>query len=674
MNPLLVTSDLPQFSKIQPAHITPAIDSLIAEFRALIAQLAQLPTPPRWETFVRPLEDASDRLERAWNQVSHLNAVVNSPALRDAYNSNLAKITQFAAEMGQHPALFQGYLALQQSPDFAQLSQARQQVINNAVRDFRLSGAELPPAQQQRFREIAERLAQLSSQFADNVLDATNDFALYIEDPAQLDGVPEDVLHGLQEAASKDGQNGWKLSLQMPCYLPVMQYCTQRALREQLYRAAGARASEFGKPEWDNSALIKEILQLRQEKAQLLGYASYAELSLATKMADKPEQVLDFLHELARRAKPFAERDMQELREFAQAELGLTELAPWDVPFVSERLRQARYAFSEQELKRYFPEQVVLDGLFYLVEHLYELQIKPAATETWHEDAHFYDIRNRDGSLVGQFYLDLYARDKKRGGAWMADAVCRRGMVNGVQTPVAFLTCNFSRPVGNLPALFTHDEVITLFHEFGHGLHHLLTQVDELMVSGINGVEWDAVELPSQFMENFCWEWELLQRMTRHIDSGATLPKDLYDKMLAGKNFQSGMQMVRQLEFALFDMLLHHKFDPAKDDYMAMLARVRQEVAVIFPPAEHRFPNQFSHIFAGGYAAGYYSYKWAEVLSADAYSLLEEEGVLTGNAGRRFREEVLAVGGSRPAMESFKAFRGREPQLEALLRHSGLAA
>jgi len=674
MNPLLDFSGLPRFAEFQPDHVTPALDQLLAENRELIARQEADGREPTWENFVAPLDDANERLHRAWGQVAHMNAVMNSPALREAYNTNLGRITQYFTELSQSEALFRKYKALRASPNFSALTQAQRKVIDNELRDFRLGGAELPTERKARFKQLSERLAQLSSKFNDNLLDATNAFELIIQDRPQLSGIPDDVLEAAHKAAAEVGKAGWKVTLQMPSYLPVMQYADNRDLRERLYHAYATRAAEFGNPAWDNTALITEILKLRREQAQLLGFKTFAELSLEPKMADTPEQVLAFLEELAMRAKPYAERDLAELKEFAAKQLGLADLQPWDVAYASEKLRVARYAFSDQEVKQYFPEQQVLAGMFRVVERLYGLSIAADEALRWHEDVRFFSIRNADGALVGQFYLDLYARPSKRGGAWMDDAITRRRKAAGIQTPVAYLNCNFSAPVGGRPAMFTHDEVITLFHEFGHGLHHLLTRVDVLGVSGINGVEWDAVELPSQFMENFCWEWDVLKDMTRHIDSGQSLPRALVDKMVAAKNFQSGMQTVRQLEFALFDMHLHHDFDPAGTKTpLDLLDEVRSRVAVIIPPAYNRFPQGFSHIFGGGYAAGYYSYKWAEVLSADAYSLFEESGVLNPLVGERFREEILAAGGSRPALESFVAFRGREPNIDALLRHNGMA-
>jgi len=674
MNPLLDFSGLPRFTEFRPDHVNPALDLLLAENRELIVRQEADGREPSWENFVAPLDDANERLRRAWGQVAHMNAVMNSPALREAYNANLGRITQYFTELSQSEALFRKYKALRASPNSSALTRAQQKVIDNELRDFRLGGAELPAEGKARFKQVSERLAQLSSKFNDNLLDATNAFELIIQDRAQLSGMPDDVLEAAHKAAAEIGKAGWKFTLQMPSYLPVMQYADNRDLREPLYHAYATRAAEFGNPAWDNTALIGEILKLRREQAQLLGFKSFADLSLQPKMADSPAQVLRFLDGLAARAKPYAGRDLAELKEFAAKQLGLADLQPWDIAYASEKLRVARYAFSDQEVKQYFPEQQVLGGMFRVVETLYGLSIAADEAPRWHEDVRFFSIRNADGALVGQFYLDLYARPSKRGGAWMDDAITRRRKAAGIQTPVAYLNCNFSAPVGGRPAMFTHDEVITLFHEFGHGLHHLLTRVDVLGVSGINGVEWDAVELPSQFMENFCWEWDVLKDMTRHADSGQSLPRALFDKMVAAKNFQSGMQTVRQLEFALFDMHLHHDFDPAGSKTpLDLLDEVRSRVAVIIPPAYNRFPHGFSHIFGGGYAAGYYSYKWAEVLSADAYSLFEEKGVLSPVVGERFREEILAAGGSRPALESFVAFRGREPKIDALLRHKGMA-
>lgn len=683
MNPLLDFSGLPRFADFKPAHVAPAIDQLLEENRALIARIAADTATPDWNNFVGPLEDANERLHRAWGQVGHLNAVMNSPELREAYNAVLPKITQYYTELGQHEGLYRKFKALRAAKQvplggagggFSALSPAQQKIIDNEIRDFRLGGADLPAAGKQRYTEISDRLSMLTSRFSDNLLDATNAWSHVVIDAAELAGLPDDAKEAARAAAESDKQAGWKFTLHAPSYMPVLQYADNSALRERLYRVYVTRASEFGEAKLDNTPLISEIVSLRREIAQLLGFGNFAEYSLEAKMAESPAQVLEFLRELAVRAKPYAQRDLKELQDFARKELGMNELSAWDYAYVSEKLRVAQYAFSENEVKQYFPETTVLPGMFKVVETLYGLSIAPTEAPQWHDDVRFFSIRDRSGALVGQFYLDLYARPSKRGGAWMDDAITRRQTAQGTQAPVAYLNCNFTPPVGKKPALFTHDEVITLFHEFGHGLHHLLTRVDYLGVSGINGVEWDAVELPSQFMENFCWEWGVVEPMTRHADSGATLPKALFDKMLAAKNFQSGMHTVRQIEFSLFDLRLHYDFDPAgKQTALQLLDEVRREVAVVIPPEYNRFPNNFSHIFAGGYAAGYYSYKWAEVLSADAYGLFEENGVLDPQTGMRFWNEVLAVGGSRPALESFVAFRGREPNIDALLRHNGMA-
>ncbi|MDI1298342.1 M3 family metallopeptidase [Methylotenera sp.] len=673
-NPLLYLAGLPKFNEVKPEHVSPAIDSLLTEGRALVESLATATEAPTWENFALKLEDHSDKISRAWSQVGHMNAVVNSPELREAYNENLAKLTDYGSDMSQDERLYAKYKATQASAGFANLTPTQQKIINNEVRDFKLGGAELPEAQKARFKEVSEELSKLGSKFEENILDNTNDFAHYVEDIADLAGIPADAIEAALEAAKAEDKTGYRFSLQFPSYMPVLQYGENRALRETLYRAYATRASEFSKKDWDNTTLISDILKLKQEEAQTLGFKNYAELSLATKMADTPAQVTEFLDTLAKRAKPYAERDMQELTTYAK-KLGIEDMQSWDVGYVSEKLREDKYAFSDQEVKQYFPESKVLEGLFKVTETIFGVQVQKAEAPLWHADAAFYQINDAAGKAIAYFYLDLYARNNKRGGAWMDEAITRRKKVDGIELPVAFLTCNFSAPVGGKPALFTHDEVITMFHEFGHGLHHMLTQVDEYGVSGIKGVEWDAVELPSQFMENFCWEWEVLRHMTAHVDTGAQLPRELFDKMVAAKNFQAGMQTMRQIEFSLFDMRLHGEFDPnGKLTALDLIEQIRDEVAVVRPPKWNRFPNSFSHIFAGGYAAGYYSYKWAEVLSADAYSLFEELGVLSSQAGSRFKDEVLAKGGSRPAMESFIAFRGREPNMDALLRHNGMAS
>lgn len=677
MNPLLDFSALPRFAEIKTEHVAPAVEELLARNRALTARLLGDAAPPTWGNFVQPFEDANEHLARAWGQVGHLNMVMNSAELREVYNANLPKVTQYYAELSQNLALFRKYKAIHDSAGYSALNAEQKKVIENELRDFRLGGAELPEDKKARFMAIQEELSALTSKFSDNLLDATNAFTCTVESEAEISGIPADERQVAAEAAKEAGKTGWLFTLKAPSYGPVMQYADNRNLREHMYRAYTTRASEQStddkKVEHDNTPLMSQILKLRAEEAHMLGFANFAELSLASKMADTPQQVAEFLRELAQRAKPFAEKDLQELRAFAAAELGLQDLQAWNVGYASEKLRQQRYAFSEQEVKQYFPEDAVRSGLFGLVETLFGLKIEPSTAPVWHDTVRFFDIRDGKGQLIGQFYLDLYARASKRGGAWMDDAITRRRTPKGIQTPVAYLNCNFASPLGGKPALFTHDEVNTLFHEFGHGLHHLLTQVEELGVSGISGVEWDAVELPSQFMENFCWEWDVLQGMTRHSETGEKLPRTLFDKMIAAKNFQSGLQMLRQIEFSLFDLRLHSDYDAnGTQTVQQLLDEVRKEVAVLIPPSFNRFQNSFSHIFAGGYAAGYYSYKWAEVLSADAYSLFEENGVLDAATGSHFREQILSVGGSRDAMESFKAFRGREPRIDALLRHNGL--
>ena len=674
-NPLLDFSGLPRFADIRPEHVVPAMETLIREGEAVVDCHGQLDASPTWETFVEPLDDANERVSRAWSQVSHLNAVLNSPALRDAYNAALPKVTQYFSKLAQDSGLHAAYKAMAGSPDFSALRPARRRFIENELRDFRLAGAELAPEQKARFLEVQKEIAKLSSRFQDNLLDATNAFASYVTDRNELSGIPEDVLAKAAEDARKDGREAWKLTLQPPCYLPVMQYADHHGLRERLFKANATRASELGPPEWDNDANIRRILELRAEAAALLGYPAFAHVSLASKMAGSPAEVTRFLEDLARRVKPHAERDMQELRDFARDELNMADVRACDVSYVTEKLRQKRHSFSDLEVKQYFPEAEVLKGLFGLVATLYGVTIRPAEAASYHPDVRFYEVVDGAGAQVGRVYLDLYAREHKRGGAWVHDAINRRRLGNRVQTPVCFLTCNFSPPINGKPALFTHREVRTLFHEFGHGLHQLLTQVDELGVSGLSGVEWDAVELPSQFMENFIWEWDVVAPMSRHVETGERLPRALFDRMIAAKNLQSGMQFVRQLEFALFDIRVHSPaFDPSAMKVLDALAEVRREVAVYPMPEYDRFPYQFAHIFAGGYAAGYYSYKWAEVLSSDAYGAFEEGGVTNPEIGARFRREILAAGGSRPALESFVAFRGREPRIDALLRHNGMTA
>jgi oligopeptidase A len=685
-NPLLDFSNLPRFDAIKPEHVTPAIDSLIAEANAVVTQLEAPMDDVTWDTLA-PLDEVGERLGRAWGVVGHLNHVVDTPELRATYNENQPKVVEFSTALGQNEALFAKYKQLRASDSFDALSDTRKRIVENALRDFRLGGAELAEDKKARFAEIQEQQSQLSTRFSENVLDATNDYKLFVDNEGELAGLPDDVKAAAKAAAERDGKTGWLFTLHFPSYFPILQFSTNRALRETIYRATATKASDAGQmftdvAKWDNTSNIVKLLQLRNEEAKMLDYGSFADISLVAKMAQSPQHVIDFLEDLARRARPYAEKDLLELRAFARDELAIDDMQSWDVAFASEKLREQRYAFSAQEVKEYFPEPKVVAGLFGVIQELFGVSIRPDDAPTWHPDVRFYRIE-RDGALVGQFYLDLYARAGKAQGAWMNDARGRRLLRGGaVQTPVAYLVCNFTPPAtkdGVLqPSLFTHDEVTTLFHEFGHGLHHMLTEVEELSVSGISGVEWDAVELPSQFMENFCWEWDKLQQMTAHVKTGEPLPRALFDKMTAAKNFQSGMQTLRQVEFSLIDMHLHYDFDAHNGEVQALIDDVRRNFAVITPPSFNRFLHSFSHIFAGGYAAGYYSYKWAEVLSADAYAAFEEaveaEGGDLIETGRRFQREILAVGGSRPALDSFKAFRGREPSIDALLRHSGMNA
>jgi oligopeptidase A len=675
-NPLLDFTGLPRFGDIRAEHVAPAIDALLAGARRAAERVARVTAPATWESVVAPTETAIDHLDRAWGAVSHLNAVVNTPAIRDAYNAALPVVTAFHTDIAQDRGLFERFRALAAGPAFAALDDARRMVVTHALRDFRLGGAELGIAEKARLKAVQEELATLSATFDDNVLDSENAFAHYVTDERRLAGLPPDVIAAARAGAAARGREGYELTVRYPCYMPVMQYADDRELRALMHRAAATLASDLGdNAQWDNTAVIERILALRAEEARLLGYRNFAELSLVPKMAQTPADVLAFLRDLGRRARPFAERDYADLVAFATTTLGLTDVEAWDLRYAAEKLKAARFSFSEQEVKQYFPEERVLAGLFRVVETIYGVRLRPATAVAWHPDVRFYEIVDAAGALVGQFYLDLYAREGKQSGAWMDDAINRRHAHDKLQHPVAYLTCNFAGPVGGRPAYFTHREITTLFHEFGHGLHQLLTRVDVAGISGLQGVEWDAVELPSQFMENYCWEWDVLSHMSAHAETGEPLPRALFDRMVAARNFGSGMAMVRQLELALFDMLLHSEYVPgeaAPAGPQAVLDAVRREIAVVPRPAYDRFMHGFGHIFAGGYAAGYYSYKWAEVLSADAYSLFEEQGVLSPEIGARFRDEILARGGSRTALESFVAFRGRPPQLDALLRHNGM--
>ena len=673
INPVLYRESLPLFDRIEPDHISPAMESILNEANTLIHSLKEMKVPASWNNFVEPIEIISEKISRAWGQIEHLNAVVNSDGLRKAYNDNLIKLTEFYTNLSQDELLYRKYQSLKDSEVFKSLTPSQKRIIDNVLREFKLGGAELNEADKKRFKVIQEKLARLSTQFEENILDATNEFSIFVDHLDELTGIPEENIKKARAEAKEDKKEGYKFTLHFPSYLPVMQYADSRALREKLYRAYATRASELASPKFDNTNLIEEILALRYESSQLLGFKHFTEMSLVTKMAKSSEEVINFLIDLANKAKPFALKDMDELKSFAKT-LKIDKLEAWDIAYVSEKLRQAKYSFSENEVKQYFPEHRVLAGLFKVVETIFKLKIIKSDAPTWHKDVSFYSIKNENDELVGQFYFDLYARNHKRGGAWMDEAISRYKNSFGSSHPVAFLTCNFSSPSDSKPALFSHDDVITLFHEFGHGLHHMLTKVDDYSISGIKGVEWDAVELPSQFMENFCWEWDVVKHMTEHVDNKNTLPKGLFDKMIEAKNFQSGMQTLRQIEFSLFDIRLHTEYsDQNKINPLKLLETIRDEIAVVRPPSWNRFPNSFSHIFAGGYAAGYYSYKWAEVLASDAFSLFEEEGILSSHAGQKFQNEVLSKGGSRPAMESFVAFRGREPTVDALLRHSGMA-
>jgi oligopeptidase A len=672
-NPLLQIGGLPAFDDIRPEFVTPAMDVLLAEADAALERVVGPDVAPDFDAMSAVFAVATERLSRAWRAVEHLTGVADTPELRAAHAENLPRITEFFTRQGADDRLYAKYRAVAAGADAARLSPVRRKALANWLRDFKLGGADLRGADKARHAAIQERIAELSRQFSEHVLDATDGYALFVSE-TDLAGVPADAIAVARAAAQADGREGCKLTLHFPSYLPVMQMGRNRALREKLYTAYVTRASEFGPAERDNTPVMRELLELRQEEAELLGYRNFAELSLVPKMAGSPAEVVAFLRDLGHRARPSAAADLAELREFAAAELGLEQLQGWDVPFASERLKEARYAFSDEEVRQYFTLPRVLEGLFRIIETLFEVKIVASTAHAWHESVGFYRIE-RNGTLVGEFFLDLYARAGKRPGAWMDDARqrWRRADSQVLQTPVAHLVCNFASPINGRPALLTHDNVITLFHEFGHGLHHMLTQVEELGVSGISGVEWDAVELPSQFMENFCWEWAVLQQLTEHVDTGAPLARALFDKMLAAKNFQSGMQTLRQVEFGLFDMLIHSE-PGAAGRVQATLDAVRTEVAVLVPPAFNRFQHSFSHIFGGGYAAGYYSYTWAEVLSADAFSAFEESGVLDLDTGRRYRREILEVGGSRDALDSFKAFRGRAPSIDAMLRHLGIAA
>ncbi|MCG8035830.1 MAG: oligopeptidase A [Candidatus Thiodiazotropha taylori] len=673
-NALLDMTGLPPFSRIEPPMVEPAIDALLQANRQTMESLLNTIASPSWGNFVEPLEVVEDRLSRTWSPVSHMNSVVNHEELREVYNACLPKLSDYATEVGQNSKLCEAYKKVAEQAD---LDDAQKKMLENTLLEFRLSGVDLPEDKKQRFKEISQSLSKLTTKFEENLLDATNAWSKLISDPEQLAGLPESAMALAKQTAEQREQQGWLLTLEFPSYFPVMTYADQRELRRELYEAYATRASDCGPDagKWDNSEVMEQILALRHEQAQLLGYNNYAERSLARKMARTTEEVMSFLTDLAQRSKAQAERELAELTQFASENYGIDQLEAWDIGYYSEKLRQHRHAISQEELKPYFPETRVIPGMFAVVERLYGIRIQSVeGVDTWHPDVRFYEIRDKQNQLRGQFYLDLYARPKKRGGAWMDECATRFFSDSVDQVPVAYLTCNFSPPVADQPALFTHDEVETLFHEFGHGLHHMLTRIDYPAVAGINGVAWDAVELPSQFMENWCWEQQALQLISGHVESGEPIPDELFQRLHGAKNFQSAMQMVRQLEFSIFDFRIHQEYDPDQGGRIyQILDQVREQVSVIKPPSWNRFPHGFSHIFAGGYAAGYYSYKWAEVLSADAFSRFEEQGIFSQEAGQAFLQEILEQGGSKDAMELFVAFRGREPQIEPLLRHSGIS-
>ncbi|MFS1441244.1 MULTISPECIES: oligopeptidase A [unclassified Vibrio] len=678
-NPLLTFTDLPPFSQIKPEHVKPAVEQVIEACRNKIEQVLEGNTSPSWDNLVAPIEEVDDRLGRIWSPVSHMNSVVNSDELREAYESCLPVLSEYGTWVGQHKGLFEAYKAIKASEAFSALNRAQQKTITDALRDFELSGIGLPADEQHRYGEISKRQSELGSQFSNNVLDATMGWSKQITDVAELAGMPESALAAAQAAAESKEQEGYLMTLDIPSYLPVMTYCDNQALRKELYEAYVTRASDRGPNagKWDNTEIITEQLKLRHEIARMLGFSTYSEKSLSTKMAETPDQVLGFLNDLAVKAKPQGEREVEELRQFAEKEFGVSELNLWDIAYYSEKQKQNLFEISDEELRPYFPESNVVSGLFEVLNRVFGMSVtEREGVDTWHESVRFFDIFDATGALRGSFYLDLYAREHKRGGAWMDDCRGRRITESGeLQTPVAYLTCNFNKPVGDKPALFTHDEVVTLFHEFGHGIHHMLTQVEAGAVAGINGVPWDAVELPSQFLENWCWEEEALSFISGHFETGEALPKEMLEKMLAAKNFQSAMFILRQLELGLFDFTLHTEYDPEVGArVLETLADVKSKVSVLPSLDWNRFSHSFGHIFAGGYSAGYYSYLWAEVLSADAFSAFEEEGIFNTETGNRFLNNILEMGGSEEPMELFKRFRGREPQIDAMLRHAGISA
>ena len=670
-NPLRVRNSLPLFSKIKPHHISTAIDEILEENRKIIIKIENLSEKLLWDNFIEPLQECDEKLSRAWSQVNHLNAVVNNQDLRDEYNKNFQKITNYYSEVSQNEIIYKKFKDLKNSSLYQAFNGAKKKVIDDELLGFELGGVDLPANKKKEFKKIKEELSSLTSKFEENLLDATNNFQLHITDPKKIRGLPEDIVAMVRSNAEQKKLDGWLFTLDFPCYIPTLQYADDRELRKLLYHAYATKASELAEPLLDNTQNINDILTLKSKLAKMLGFVNYASMSLKTKMAKSSNHVEKFLYDLALKAKPFAENDMLDL-SLEASKNGVSDIEAWDVGYFSEKIKQQKFNFSDQEVRNYFPKEKVLVGLFDIVEKIYNIYITPKKVDVWDNFVEFYEVKDEKNNLIGQFYLDLYARKNKRGGAWMDEAISKYKFLNESSLPVAFLTCNFTAPIKNSSSTFTHDEVITLFHEFGHGLHHLLTEIDEYSISGIKGVEWDAVELPSQFMENFCWEWKVIQNMSEHIITKESMPKDLFDKLYLSKNFQSGMQTLRQVEFSLFDMIIHSTYDPSANDVLSILDKIRNKIAVIKPPKWNRFPHSFSHIFAGGYAAGYYSYKWAEVLSADAFSLFEENGVISPLIGGNFRQEILSRGGSRSALDSFIAFRGREPTIDALLTHSGL--
>ena len=673
INPLLNRDTLPSFSKIKHDHITSAVDTIITENKQAINQIELNSADPSWENFVVPLEIIDEKLSRVWSQIGHLNSVVNSEELRKEYNKNLGKISLYYSELAQNLKIFTGFKNLTLKKNYSKLSVIQKKIVNDELVGFKLGGIDLSTNKQNTFKEIKSTLSKLSAKFEENLLDSVNAFNLHITSKDILSGLPTNILKSAQLKANENKKKGWLFTLDFPTYIPLMQYADNRQLRQDMYYAYATKASELSNKKLDNTSHINEILKLKLQLANILGFEDYASMSLTTKMAKSSDQIIQFLNNLARKAKPFATKDMHDLEEIG-ARYNINKIEAWDIAYLSEKIKIEKFNFSDLDIKNYFPKPKVLNGLFNLVRRLYGITITRAKTDVWHKDVEFYEIHNQRHKLIGQFYLDLYARKNKRGGAWMDEAISKFNFNGFESIPAAYLTCNFSSPSRGRPAYFTHDEVITLFHEFGHGLHHLLTDITHYSVAGIKIVEWDAVELPSQFMENFCWEWSVIKDMTEHVDTKKTMPKILFNKMIEAKNFQSGLQTLRQVEFALFDITLHSSYKPASGKFLAHLEKIRASIAIVKPPNWNRFPHSFSHIFAGGYAAGYYSYKWAEVLSADAYSLFEETGIFSKKIGNKFKNEILGRGGSRPAIKSFEAFRGRKPKIDALLKHSGLTS